>query len=114
MGYRFIIIVTISAIIIAYYTITLASDKPLVITIHEIVTNLDRYEGKDVIVSGVITKISNGKSIYMLWHNNDSIILNIPREIERDLEINRDIEIEGIVIDDNDIATINVKKVRYL
>ncbi len=99
---------------ITYYAITtFAINKPIVTNIHDILTNFDEYEGKDVIISGVITKISNGKAIYMLWDNNESITLNLPDEL-RNIEINRSVEIDGVVINKDNMVYINVKKVEYL
>jgi len=115
MNHKLIIILAIIvSSAITYYTITtFAINKPIVIKIHDILTNLERYEGKDVIVSGVITKISNGKTIYMLWDNNESLTLNLPDEL-RNIEVNRSVEIDGVVIIKDNMAYINVKNVKYL
>ncbi len=115
MNHKLIIILAIMvSSAITYYAITtFAINKPIVTNIHDILTNLEGYEGKDVIVSGVITKIINGKTIYMLWDNNESVILNLPDEL-RNVEINRSVEIDGVVIIKDNMAYINVKKVEYL
>ncbi len=104
-----IILVVIVGIGISIYAINQYKEPmqislPMQVEVKDINTKPDEYDGKEVVVSGIITRISNGKSVYTLWHNNRMIVLNIPDELKKDLELNTSIQIEGIVrVKDNDI-----------
>ncbi len=98
-----LILVVIIGIGVSIYAIT-QYNEPMQVEVKDISTKPDQYNGKEVVISGTITRISNGKSIYTLWHDNRMVVLNIPDELKKDLELNTSIQVEGIVrVKDNDI-----------
>lgn len=98
---------------LSIYLFNTKYNEPLQVKVKDISMEPEKYNGKTVIISGVITRISNGNTIYTLWDDNKMVTLNIPDEFKKDLKINENIEVEGVVRIENNKVSIDVKRYEY-